>query len=451
MLRNVLLISTVPERAAWLEACIGGAHDGPFTVSAAGSCTAGLAVLSGQDGAAIAAVFVELTALDDTGAEALQRALNASTRVPLIILCEAAEEERALRAIQHGAQDYVLTDVLTGQPDAHAVVKALRGAVARAQYAEPLHRERESARLTLQSMGDAVISSDSAGAVTYLNPVAERMTGWSLREACGLPVPMVLRITDGDTHEAVADPLEMAMLYNSPLVLGDNAVLTDRLGNESFIEDTSSPIHDAHGRVVGGVIVFHDVSRTRAMIRRISHLAHHDYLTDLPNRVLLGDRLDRGIESVLRHGKLLAVLFLDVDHFKEINDRLGHAVGDALLQSVSRQLEDCVRGTDTVSRHGGDEFVILLSDISRARDIVVLAEKILHAIAQPRQLAGEQVSITASIGIAVFPQDGTSSDALLRNADAALLAAKAHGRGKYAFHAPVVEARTLEVRALRGG
>jgi diguanylate cyclase (GGDEF)-like protein/PAS domain S-box-containing protein len=451
MLRNVLLISAVPARAAWLEACIGDAPGGPFTVSAANGCAAGLAVLGGEDGAAIAAVFLEFSGGDAAGAEALQQALNASTRAPLIILCGAADEERALRAIQRGAQDYVLTDGPSEQPDARALVKALRGAVERAKYAEPLHRERESTWLTLQSIGDALISSDAAGNVTYLNPAAERMTGWSLQEASGMPVVKVLRISDGDTHEPIADPLEMAMMYNSPLVLGDNAVLTDRSGNESYIEDTSAPIHDAQGRVVGGVIVFHDVSRTRAMIRRISHLAHHDYLTDLPNRVLLGDRLDQGIESALRHGKMLAVLFLDVDRFKEINDRLGHAVGDALLQSVSRQLEDCVRGMDTVSRHGGDEFVILLSEISRARDIVVLAEKILHAIAQPRQLAGEQLSITASIGIAVFPQDATSSDALLENADAALLAAKAHGRGKYAFHAPVLEAPAHEARVLRRG
>jgi diguanylate cyclase (GGDEF)-like protein/PAS domain S-box-containing protein len=312
--------------------------------------------------------------------------------------------------------------------------------------------QEQSARITLQSIGDAVLSADAAGNVTYLNPVAERMTGWSLQEASGLPASMVLRLSDGETHEPMPSPLEMAMLYDKPVGLGANAVLTDRNGKQSFVEDTSSPIHDDHGHLIGAVIVFHDVSSTRAMVQQLSHLAQHDHLTDLPNRVLLQDRLHLGIESVLRHGNLLAVLFLDLDGFKHVNDSLGHAAGDVLLQSVSRQLLGCVRSCDTVSRHGGDEFVILLSEIARPRDVVAIAETMLHAIAAPRQIADRPLSITASIGIAVFPHDGGSSESLLQHADSALLAAKARGRGRYCFYAPAVELRPLRrLSAAAGG
>jgi diguanylate cyclase (GGDEF)-like protein len=269
------------------------------------------------------------------------------------------------------------------------------------------------------------------------------MTGWSLPEALGLPASMVLKLSDGETHEPMSNPLEMAMLYDKPVALGANAILTDRHGQQSYIEDTSSPIHDRRGQLIGAVIVFHDVSRSRAMVQHLSHLAQHDFLTDLPNRVLLQDRLRHGIESVLRHGKMLAVLFLDLDRFKQVNDSLGHAAGDALLQSVSRQLLTCVRSSDTVSRHGGDEFVIVLSEITRPRDVIAVAEKLLRTIAAPRQIADRPLSITASVGIAVYPHDGVNCETLLQNADTALLAAKARGRGKYSFHAPRLELRPL--------
>jgi diguanylate cyclase (GGDEF)-like protein/PAS domain S-box-containing protein len=300
-------------------------------------------------------------------------------------------------------------------------------------------REEHSAQIILRSIGDAVLSTDAAGNVTYLNPVAERMTGWSMREALGQPATTVLSISDGDTQQPMPCPLAMAMRHDKPVGLGSNAVLTDRHGTQSHIEDTTAPIHDEQGRVIGAVIVFHDVSAARAMVRQLAHLAQHDALTDLPNRVLLRDRLSQSIEAVVRHGKLLAVMFLDLDGFKQVNDLLGHAAGDALLQSVGRELLGCVRTADTVSRHGGDEFVILLPEITCPRNVVAIAESMLRSIATPRQIAGQALTITASLGIAVFPHDGSSCETLLQNADQALLRAKAHGRGKYCFHARSVE------------
>ena len=150
--------------------------------------------------------------------------------------------------------------------------------------------------------------------------------------------------------------------------LTPNCLLVRRDGLETAIEDSASPIHDRAGQVIGAVIVFKDVSEARAMSLQAVYLAQHDFLTDLPNRMLLNDRLTQAIALARRHGHRLAVLFLDLDRFKHVNDSLGHVIGDTLLQSVARRLVTCVRSSDTVSRQGGDEFVVLLSEIEHADD-----------------------------------------------------------------------------------
>jgi PAS domain S-box-containing protein len=225
--------------------------------------------------------------------------------------------------------------------------------------------ESELARITLNSIGDGVICTDVTGNITYLNPVAESMTGWSREEACGRRLPEVLRIIDGDSRETVLDPLAMAIRRNEAVGLSANCVLIRRDGYESAIEDSSAPIHDGSGQLVGAVLVFRDVSGARAMSVRMSYLAQHDFLTGLPNRLLLNDRLLQAIAAAGRHGTCLAVLFVDVDYFKRVNDSLGHTTGDGLLKSIALRLVACVRTTDTVSRHGGDEFIVLLSEVTR--------------------------------------------------------------------------------------
>lgn len=286
----------------------------------------------------------------------------------------------------------------------------------------------ERVRDTLDSIGDAVVSTDLAGNVTYLNPVAEAMTGWSGAEASGRPLREIVRIIDADSREPVPDPLSLAMQRDTAVGLGPNCLLVRRDGYESAIEDTSTPIHDRQGRVSGAVIVFHDVGVARAMSQRMSHLAQHDPLTGLPNRLLLMDRLERSIATANRHHGVLAVLFLDVDRFKRINDTLGHATGDKVLQSMAARMVACVRNSDTVSRQGGDEFVVLLSEVACAEDAAFGADKLLAAIARPHPTDGRDLHVTASVGIAVYPADGTDAAALVAKADLALLDAKAARR-----------------------
>ena len=309
--------------------------------------------------------------------------------------------------------------------------------------ADAVLNESERAEITLNSLGDAVISTDLPGNVTYLNAVAERMTGWRRDEAVGRPLGRVLRIVDAATREIKPNPMNLAVRMNETVGLTSDCVLVRRDGFETAIEDSAAPIHDRRGRITGAVLVFHDVSAARATSLQVSHLASHDGLTDLPNRMLLNDRLAQAIESARRHRHKLAVLFLDLDRFKEVNDSLGHGIGDQLLQSVARRLVTSVRRSDTVSRHGGDEFVVLLSQVEQADDAAATSRKMLRALAAPFEVAGRDVCVTASVGVSVYPDDGEDSETLIQNADTGMFCAKARGGNLYQFFRPEMNARAV--------
>jgi diguanylate cyclase (GGDEF)-like protein len=200
--------------------------------------------------------------------------------------------------------------------------------------------------------------------------------------------------------------------------------------------------------VTGAVMVFHDVSTARALSLRMSYLAQHDSLTDLPNRIVFSDRLTHAMAVAHRHGKKLAVLYLDVDRFKHINDSLGHAIGDRLLQSVAQRLLACVRGSDTVSRQGGDEFVILLAELTHPQDAAVSADKILQALSTPHQIDEHNLHLTVSIGIVTYPDDGTEAETLMQNADFAMYDAKDNGRNNYQFFKSDMNVRAIERQSL---
>lgn len=291
----------------------------------------------------------------------------------------------------------------------------------------------ERAKATLDAIADGVISTDPAGRVTYLNAIAERMTGWSSGEARGRAAAEVCRIVDGGTRQTLPSPLELAVRENITVFLGKNAMLIRRDGFACVIEDSTAPIRDRHGRVAGAVMVFRDVSEARSMELSLSHLAHHDVLTGLPNRVLLSDRLSHAISLARRRGHHLAVLFMDVNGFKAVNDSLGHAVGDKLLQEVGRRLRASVRESDTVGRYGGDEFVVVLSEVDQAVNAARHAEKILEALSAPHAIEDHALHANVSIGISVFPDDGTDAETLVRCADAAMYRAKKSRRSHQYF------------------
>jgi len=316
---------------------------------------------------------------------------------------------------------------------------------------EALFAEQERARVTLNSIGDAVLTTDIAGNVTYLNAVGEKMTGWSREEAAGRPLAEVFHILDGLTRQSVQNPAQMAIEENKIVGMAAGVVLIRRDGVEAGIEDSAAPIHDRDGKVTGAVLVFHDVTASRAMAETMAHLAHHDFLTDLPNRLLVNERLARAIALADRNGRKAAVLFLDLDRFKLVNDSLGHATGDKLLVSVAKRLQTCVRVSDTVSRQGGDEFLILLPDIEHSQDAAHFAAKILTALAQPHHIDGQEIHVTISIGIGLYPDNGQDTDTVIRSADTAMYHAKENGRNNYQFFAQKMNTRVVERIASEGG
>jgi diguanylate cyclase (GGDEF)-like protein/PAS domain S-box-containing protein len=389
-------------------------------------------------------ILLDLGLRDAQGLEAVRRAQLAAPRVPLVVLTGLDDESAAAQALQEGAQDYLIK----GQIETRGLLRALRYAIERKTMEEVLFGERERAQFTLNCIGDAVASTDILGKITFLNVVAEKMTGWPRQAAIGRPMAEILRIVDAKTRVTILNPMQKAVGQDRTVHLPSNSILIRRDGFEIPIEDSVAPIHDREGRTTGAVIVFRDVSAARAMARQMTHSAEHDFLTDLPNRLLLNDRVTQVIVMARRHMIKVAVLFLDLDGFKHINDSLGHSIGDRLLQSIAKRLVDCVRDTDTVSRQGGDEFVVLLSEVEHAEDAAIAARRMLEAVAQTHSIDQHDLHITASIGVSVYPDDGLDAETLIKNADTAMYQAKEDGRQSFRFFKAAMNVRAVERQSI---
>jgi diguanylate cyclase (GGDEF)-like protein/PAS domain S-box-containing protein len=391
---------------------------------------------------AVDIVLLDLGLSDARGLETVRRARIAAPHVPLVVLTGLDDESLAALALQEGAQDYLVKGQSDTYGSSRGLLRALRYAVERKALEEALFAEKERAQVTLNSIGDAVICTDVSGNVTFLNVVAEKLTGWTRQGAAGRPMAEVFRVLDGARSEVTSKPAPIdqnridGVPPNRILVRGDGLVIP--------IEDCVAPIHDREGQVTGTVVVFRDVSAARAMATQIAYSAQHDFLTGLPNRMLLNDRIGQAIALSARRSGKVAVLFLDLDGFKYINDSLGHPVGDRLLKSVAKRLVGCVRRSDTVSRQGGDEFVVLLSELRSAEDAAVSARRMLRAVANAHSVDQHDLHITTSIGVSVYPNDGGDAEALIKNADTAMYQAKENGRQSYQFFAPAMNVRAVE-------
>lgn len=441
---TVLLVSDDASDARLIRKALTGRTDSEWRLERVWRLADGINRLRKEG---IAAVLLDLFLPDSQGIKTFDALFEAAPLVPMLVLANPEDEGIAWQATQRGAQDHLLK----GHLDGYWLPRILRSVIERKAGEEALFMERERAQVTLNSIGDAVLSADLAGNVTYLNLVAEGMTGWSCQEAVGRPLAEVFQIIDGGTHEPAPDAMARAVREDRTLGASGNCILVRRDGVESAIEDSAAPIHDRRGRVTGAVMVFHDVSAARTMRQRMAHLAHHDYLTDLPNRLLLGDRIANAISLARRHAKKCAVLFLDLDGFKHINDSLGHPIGDRLLQSAAQRLVACIRSSDTVSRQGGDEFVVLLSEIEHTEDAACSAKKILLALAAAHCIAEKELHISASIGISIYPDDGRDAESLIRCADTAMYHAKDKGRNNYQFFTEDMNVRAVERQFLESG
>lgn len=288
--------------------------------------------------------------------------------------------------------------------------------------------------ITLNSIGDAVITTDTTGKITQMNPVAEKLTGWLLETAKGKLLKDIFSIIDASTRLPIESPIEKVMATGEIIYLSNHTVLVAKNGTEYHIADSAAPIReDDGGRIFGMILVFNDVTEYKLQQEKILHQAHFDALTDLPNRFLSLDRLSQLINDAERNNKLVAILFLDLDDFKKINDSLGHDVGDKLLIEASARLHKGMRKGDTVGRLGGDEFIILLGDLNYATDVRPVVESLLERFRKPFNIDGRELMLTTSVGISIYPSDGVTSSKLLRNADLAMYYAKEQGRNTYSY------------------
>lgn len=304
-----------------------------------------------------------------------------------------------------------------------------------------LERSEQWHRFLVNNSPDIIYTLDAEGRFSYLNDSVEAITGQTKAELLGQPWEILVpeteresarwRINERRTGERATRNFEL-QLIKRPLVNTGEAVASHvvvELSASGMYQQTS----DGNRRFIGTYGVARDISERKRAEATITFQAYHDLLTGLPNRVLFNDRLTQAIANARRHGLLLAVMFLDLDRFKSVNDTLGHLVGDELLQLVSQRLRHCLREGDTLARIGGDEFMLLLPHIRSRDNAAYIAEKILAALKAPFRLNSHELYISASIGIAIYPDDGISHETLIKHADIAMYSAKDQGRNDFRF------------------
>ncbi|MBT8135505.1 MAG: EAL domain-containing protein, partial [Gammaproteobacteria bacterium] len=297
-------------------------------------------------------------------------------------------------------------------------------------FEQELHREKERVQITLQSIGDGVITTDREGRIEYLNPVAEELTGWQLDDAAGRQVNDVFRGYHEETCEPLENPVAVAMRSCRPIKSLRPTLLIRRDGNEMYIENTAAPIRDGEGKVTGGVLVFHDVSESRELNRRLSYHTSHDLLTGLVNRGEFENQLERALKNAESSDAHYALCYLDIDQFKMVNDSCGHAAGDTLLAQLGQLLKSKIRWRDTLSRLGGDEFALLLESCG-LDEAVDIAETLREAVESFKFSWNDRVfRISTSIGVVPLAPSEHDVAGLLTAADSACMAAKESGRNR---------------------
>jgi len=310
------------------------------------------------------------------------------------------------------------------------VTKVARDISLQKQLELTLAGEHERLRVTLDSIGDAVITTDKNGYVQYLNPIAQGLTGWNALEAKGLPLRQVFNIVHETTRTLCMNPVELCLKEDRVVGLTNHTMLISRDGSEYGIEDSASPIRDADGKIIGVVLVFHDVTAQRKMANELSYRATHDTLTGLVNRSEFESRLKKIVSESRGLNLQNALMYIDLDQFKVINDTCGHSAGDALLKEISRIMQSCIRSSDTLARIGGDEFAVILHKCDTEKAMVI-AKKICRSIDDFRFVFNEhRFHVGASLGLVMIDKSWTSDTSLMQAADNACYEAKRAGRNR---------------------
>ena len=352
-------------------------------------------------------------------------------------------------------QQVVILENARAMRDAKNRIVGYEGTIAniteRKRAEQAVFAEKERAQVTLQSIGDAVISTDAEGRIEYINPVAESLTAWSLQEARGRPISEVLNLVNEITREPIDNPLLCVLGRGESGPPADHPVLITRAGQEVAIQESAAPICDRQGRVIGAVIVFHDVTKERRLKRALSYQASHDALTGLINRREFDNRLHTAVLSAQCGEGSYALLYIDLDQFKVVNDTCGHQAGDRLLRDVTGLLQTRVRASDTIARLGGDEFGVLLEGCT-PEQASRIADGVRQAIRDYRFMWGAStLSVGASVGVVHINAQTESVASVMSAADIACYAAKDQGRNRiHVYQADGVSDRHREMRWVAG-
>jgi diguanylate cyclase (GGDEF)-like protein/PAS domain S-box-containing protein len=357
------------------------------------------------------------------GVDAAER-IRENSNIPVIYLTAHTDENTLERAKLTEPQGYTLKPV-----EQKELLTVIEMALYKHQMEMKL-REREGWLSTLlQSIGEGVIATDKSGSVTFMNPVAEKLTGWRQEESIAKPLPSILHLIDEESGKLIRLSLGDLLSKNTAKQLNGNVQIVN-YEEKIPVELSTTVIRDAKDNIGGLVVVLHDLTESKRYEEKLRFNAIHDHLTELPNRFLFFDRLNMALAHAQRDVHKLAILMLDLDEFKKVNDTWGHSIGDRLLRAVAYRLIHMFRKGDTIARLGGDEFVLLLPELPQADVARNVAERILHSFNKPFEFDGLKISSTASIGIAIFPDDGEDADTLTRNADIAMYRAKDQGRNR---------------------
>jgi len=366
---------------------------------------------------------------------------------PLLVMTACGSEELAVDAMKAGAFDYFVKSAENFMRMPQAVRGALREWHLRQEHARVECALRESERRFSDMLGKIQLISvtlDRQAQVTFCNDYLLRLTGWRREEVLGANWFELFIPPEKEELKVVFANL----LDNSSAAWHfENEILT-RSGERRLIRWNNTVLCSTSGEVVGAASIGEDITEHKLYEERLKHLATHDELTGLANRALLLDRLEQSLYYARRSGRLVAVLLLDLDRFKVVNDSLGHDFGDQLLCAVAERLRQSVREADTVARLGGDEFVVLLAEVAEVEDVTLVARKILDQLNMPYRVGGREITVTASLGISLYPRDSDDGATLIRNADLAMYRAKMDDRSNFSFYANEMTRHAIETLEL---
>ncbi|CCQ74309.1 bifunctional diguanylate cyclase/phosphodiesterase [Magnetospira sp. QH-2] len=408
----------------------------PFQMRMAGTLAEGLAHLADVTWVTDI-VLLDVRLPDCDGLDGIAHVLELNPNLPVVVLTGNDDESFAVKAVKKGAQDYLVK----GQGDGVLMSRAIRYAIERKKAESKLHL----AAAVFDAASEGILVVDMQDRVSTANPAFLELTGYSMDELAG------------------QKPSFMRKDMNSPTLLNEINAKVDGRGSwagEVTCEHKErgtfhawvsvSAVRDPDGHRTDTVFVLRDITERKRAEDTIWHQANFDALTDLPNRTLFSDRLAEAITRARRTHKKVVVMFIDLDRFKWVNDTLGHHAGDELLKLAAARLVDATRASDTVARQGGDEFTIIVDEVDEARNAEIVARKILSELAEPFTVAGNEVFISGSIGLTVFPEDGDTVTDLLMNADTAMYQAKESGRNAYRFFTPEMNSDAFERITLEG-